>query len=76
MTAHQFQQRVPKVHDVRANVVGKQVFAAKILSPDTGMIDWRSYYSALRYEPVNLPCSVEAGLLARRLRISRRGAGR
>ncbi|MBE1496312.1 glutathione synthase/RimK-type ligase-like ATP-grasp enzyme [Amycolatopsis lexingtonensis] len=64
LTAHQFQQRVPKVRDVRATVVGGRVFAASILSPDAGPIDWRTNYSALRYEPVSLPSSVEAALLA------------
>lgn len=63
LTAHQFQQRVPKVRDVRATVVGKHVFAASILSPDRDMIDWRTNYSALLYEPVNLPGDVEASLL-------------
>jgi ATP-grasp ribosomal peptide maturase len=64
LTAHQFQERVPKVRDVRATVVGGRVFAASILSPDAGMIDWRTNYSALRYEPVDLPAEVEAALLA------------
>jgi ATP-grasp ribosomal peptide maturase len=64
LTAHQFQQRVPKVRDVRATVVGRQVFAASILSPDAGPIDWRTNYAALRYEPVSLPPQVEAALLA------------
>ncbi|WP_245805021.1 hypothetical protein [Amycolatopsis australiensis] len=52
LTAHQFQARVPKVRDVRATVVGSQVFAANILSPDGGAVDWRTNYAALRYEPV------------------------
>ncbi|MEV5719374.1 ATP-grasp ribosomal peptide maturase [Amycolatopsis mediterranei] len=63
LTAHQFQARVPKVRDVRATVVGSRVFAANVLSPDGGMIDWRTNYAALRYEPVNLPAEVEAPLL-------------
>ncbi|ADJ48514.1 RimK-like protein [Amycolatopsis mediterranei S699] len=64
LTAHQFQARVPKVRDVRATVVGGRVFAASIVSPDAGAIDWRTNYSALRYEPVSLPSEVEASLLA------------
>jgi ATP-grasp ribosomal peptide maturase len=65
LTAHQFQQRVPKVRDVRATVVGRRVFAANILADnDTGgLLDWRADYAALRYEPVSLPCSVESSLL-------------
>ena len=64
LTAHQFQERVPKVRDVRATVVGRRVFAANILAPDTGIIDWRTNYAGLRYEPVNLPGEVESALLA------------
>ena len=67
LTAHQFQARIPKVRDVRATVVGKQVFAATIVATDEAvgeLLDWRSDYAALRYEPVSLPPSVEASLLA------------
>jgi ATP-grasp ribosomal peptide maturase len=66
LTAHQFQQRVPKVRDVRATVVGKRVFAANILidgQTPGGLLDWRADYDALRYEPVRLPDSVESSLL-------------
>jgi ATP-grasp ribosomal peptide maturase len=66
LTAHQFQQRVPKVRDVRATVVGKQVFAANILvdGQTAGeLLDWRADYDALFYEPVSLPDSVEASLV-------------
>lgn len=67
LTAHQFQTRVPKVRDVRATVVGKQVFAANILANGEtagGLLDWRRDYAALRYEPTSLPPEVEASLLA------------
>lgn len=66
LTAHQFQQRIPKVRDVRATVVGTQVFAANILTDSetaSGRLDWRSDYAALRYEPVSLPADVQASLL-------------
>lgn len=66
LTANQFQQRVLKVRDVRATVVGKRVFAANILVDDervSGLLDWRADYNALRYEPVALPASVESSLL-------------
>lgn len=66
LTAHQFQERVPKVRDVRATVVGKRVFAANILVNDEtagNLLDWRADYKALAYEPVNLPESVESSLL-------------
>lgn len=66
LTAHQFQQRVPKVRDVRATVVGKNVFAANILvdGQTAGeLLDWRADYDALLYEPVKLPDGVESSLL-------------
>jgi ATP-grasp ribosomal peptide maturase len=65
LTAHQFQQRIPKVRDVRATVVGTQVLAANILTDsetDRGRLDWRSDYPALRYEPTTLPPEVETSL--------------
>jgi ATP-grasp ribosomal peptide maturase len=66
LTAHQFQECIPKVRDVRATVVGSRVFAASIMSNGEatgGLLDWRRDYSALHYEPVNLPSDVEASLL-------------
>lgn len=36
LTANQFQQRIPKVRDVRATVVGRRVFAANILADTAG----------------------------------------
>jgi glutathione synthase/RimK-type ligase-like ATP-grasp enzyme len=74
LTAHQFQQRVPKVRDVRATVVGKRVYAANILvdreaagvaagEAAGGLLDWRTDYDALRYEPARLPDEVESALL-------------
>lgn len=64
LTAHQFQQRIPKVRDVRATVVGRRVFAANILADtDGGLLDWRADYAALSYEPVSLPPNVESSLL-------------
>jgi ATP-grasp ribosomal peptide maturase len=66
LTAHQFQARIPKVRDVRATVVGKQVFAATIVATGEAaqeLLDWRSDYAALRYEPVSLPPKVQAPLL-------------
>lgn len=66
LTAHQFQQRIPKVRDVRATVVGTQVFAANIQTSGLAageLLDWRSDYTALNYEPVSLPPDVETALL-------------
>lgn len=64
LTAHQFQQRIPKTRDVRATVVGARVFAANILTDsEEGLLDWRADYNALCYEPVRLPDDVESSLL-------------
>ncbi|MEA5358752.1 ATP-grasp ribosomal peptide maturase [Amycolatopsis sp., V23-08] len=65
LTAHQFQERIPKVRDVRATVVGRRVFAANILVDDDAgeLLDWRADYQALRYEPVDLPEGVKSALL-------------
>ncbi|WP_250306369.1 ATP-grasp ribosomal peptide maturase [Streptomyces sp. A 4/2] len=54
--AHLFQAQVPKVADVRAVVVGTEVFCAQITSPP-GVVDWRAEYRNLRYKAV--PCSPE-----------------
>ncbi|MEU9458672.1 ATP-grasp ribosomal peptide maturase [Streptomyces sp. NPDC048312] len=53
-SAHLFQARVPKVADVRAVVVGERVFSARITGPP-GVVDWRSEYRNLAYEPVACP---------------------
>lgn len=65
LTAHQFQARVPKARDVRATVVGDQVFAVN-LRCDTpeGELDWRADYAAVRYEKTQMPTPVEAALVA------------
>lgn len=64
LTANQFQSRVPKARDVRATVVGDQVFAAT-LTCDTprGELDWRADYAAVRYSTTQLPAPVEAALV-------------
>jgi glutathione synthase/RimK-type ligase-like ATP-grasp enzyme len=39
---HLFQERVDKVSDIRATVVGDQIFACEIASQDQGeLLDWR-----------------------------------
>ncbi|MFP8963309.1 ATP-grasp ribosomal peptide maturase [Streptomyces nanhaiensis] len=53
-SAHLFQARVPKVADVRAVVVGEQVFSARITAPP-GVVDWKAEYRNLTYEPVACP---------------------
>lgn len=58
---HLFQAVVDKVADLRVLVVGRAVFAVRIVS---GMLDWRRDYSALTYAVVGLPGRMEKALLA------------
>ncbi|MEV5353112.1 ATP-grasp ribosomal peptide maturase [Streptomyces sp. NPDC052693] len=58
-TAHLFQQRVPKVADVRVTVIGGHVFCVRI---DSGLLDWRTDYSKLTYTPVEAPPGIRPAL--------------
>ncbi|MFD8806034.1 ATP-grasp ribosomal peptide maturase [Streptomyces sp. NPDC059597] len=58
-TAHLFQQRVPKTADIRVTVIGSQVFCVRI---DSGLLDWRTDYSLLRYTPVDPPAGIGQAL--------------
>lgn len=58
-TAHLFQQRVDKTADVRVTVIGRHVFCVRI---DSGVLDWRTDYSALTYTPVEPPPGLETAL--------------
>ncbi|MGW0731143.1 ATP-grasp ribosomal peptide maturase [Streptomyces sp. NPDC002851] len=60
-SAHLFQAQVPKVADVRAVVVGEQVFSARITAPP-GVVDWRAAYQSLTYEPVTCPDDIHEAL--------------
>ena len=60
--AHLFQERVPKVSDVRAVVIGDQVFCARITAPP-GVLDWRADYRHLTYAPVACPGDMRRALL-------------
>ncbi|MGW1815957.1 ATP-grasp ribosomal peptide maturase [Streptomyces sp. NPDC002125] len=61
-SAHLFQEWVPKVADVRAVVVGEQVFSARITAPP-GVVDWRAEYQSLTYEPVACPDGIRGSLV-------------
>lgn len=64
-TAHQFQRWVPKAFEARVIVVGGRVFAAAIHAGNAASyVDWRNDYHALRYESIDLPACVVAGVLA------------
>ncbi|MEU8621452.1 ATP-grasp ribosomal peptide maturase [Streptomyces sp. NPDC048623] len=58
---HLFQAVVDKAADLRVLIVGRQVFAVRITSD---LLDWRKDYSALSYDVVDLPGTVEKALLA------------
>jgi glutathione synthase/RimK-type ligase-like ATP-grasp enzyme len=55
-----YQVLVPKSHELRVTVMGRQVFAAKILSQQTvaGRLDWRRAYRELEMEPSELPAEI------------------
>lgn len=63
-TAHQFQDWVDgKRHEARVVVVGARMFPVLIhAGSPTARIDWRTDYSALRYELAELPGAVENGV--------------
>lgn len=62
-TAHLFQERVPKDFEVRLTVIGDRMFPVAIYAgSEAAKLDWRTDYSSLTYEPVDLPPSVEKGV--------------
>ncbi len=64
VSAHQFQRWIPKAYESRVIVVGDRLFAAGIHAGSAkSYIDWRNDYQALRYERVEPPASVAAGIL-------------
>jgi len=64
-TAHQFQRWVPKAFEARVIVVGERVFTAAIHAGSAASyVDWRNDYAALRYEQIEPPEPVTAGVLA------------
>jgi ATP-grasp ribosomal peptide maturase len=58
-TAHLFQERVPKVADVRVTVIGGEVFCVRI---DSDLLDWRTDYSRLTYTSVEAPPGIRPAL--------------
>ncbi len=63
-TAHQFQDWVHgKRHEARVVVVGERMFPVLIhAGSPASRIDWRTDYTALRYELTELPGAVEIGV--------------
>ncbi len=65
LTAHLFQEWIPKKYDMRLTVVGDQFFAAAIhANSDEAHVDWRSDYGALSYEPIDTPDNIRYSITA------------
>ncbi|MER5491385.1 ATP-grasp ribosomal peptide maturase [Streptomyces sp. NPDC002490] len=65
LTAHQFQQWVPKAYEVRLTAVGGQLFAAEIHAGSAaGRIDFRTDYDNNTYRPCQVPAPVAGGMAA------------
>jgi ATP-grasp ribosomal peptide maturase len=63
LTAHQFQQWIPKAYEVRVTAVEYRMFAAEIhAGSDAARIDFRTDYDHLTYRPCHVPETVAAGL--------------
>ncbi|WP_433247273.1 ATP-grasp ribosomal peptide maturase [Streptosporangium sp. CA-135522] len=64
VTAHLFQQEVRKAADARVTVIGRNVFASRISSPD-GALDWRSGdWEKLVHDPIDVPEPINRALHA------------
>lgn len=63
LTAHQVQQYIDKIMDVRVVVVGDRIFPVAIhpLS-EAARVDFRTDYRALRHEVIELPVAVTQGI--------------
>jgi glutathione synthase/RimK-type ligase-like ATP-grasp enzyme len=65
VTAHLFQELVPKALELRVVVIGRQVFAVEIFSQasERTKVDWRRFYPDLSYGVHQLPQEIEQKLL-------------
>lgn len=62
-TAHLFQQWQEKKYEARVIAVGDQLFAVAIhAGSDQAYVDWRADYDSLRYEVIDVPDHVRAGI--------------
>lgn len=62
-TTHLFQVRVPCAYAVRLTVVGQQMFAVRIDTPDgSSAVDWRSVHDHLMYTRIDVPDDVASGM--------------
>ncbi len=64
LTAHLFQEWVPKAHEVRLTVVDERFFAARLTAgSEAARVDWRSDYPALVYAVEEVPTRVRVAVL-------------
>jgi hypothetical protein len=64
-TAHLVQSRVPKAFDARVVVIGTDLFGFAIHADSpAARLDFRRDYAALRYDRIELPADVAAGITA------------
>lgn len=64
VTAHLFQDWLPKDHEVRLVAVDGELFPAAIhAGSERGRIDWRTDYASHRYRRTEVPADVERGVL-------------
>ncbi|MEV4095273.1 ATP-grasp ribosomal peptide maturase [Streptosporangium saharense] len=62
ITAHLFQREVRKTADARVTVIGRNVFASRITTPD-GALDWRSGdWEQLIHDPIDVPEPIKEAL--------------
>ncbi len=59
-----FQVRIPKAYEVRATLIGKEIFTVRIdsQSHQETSLDWRRSHDVLSYEKISLPDDVEKRL--------------
>ncbi|MGA8113480.1 MAG: ATP-grasp ribosomal peptide maturase [Actinocatenispora sp.] len=63
VTAHQFQEWVPKKYEIRLTVVDDQFFAARLTGRSSDAhIDWRSDYDNIEYAVADVPPPVRAAV--------------
>ncbi|SFQ27967.1 hypothetical protein SAMN05421854_11081 [Amycolatopsis rubida] len=64
LTAHLFQQFVwPKQFEARVTAVGDRLFPVAIhAGSEKAQVDWRTDYDSLRYEVIDIPDRVRAGI--------------
>lgn len=63
LTAHQFQEWIPKAYEVRLTVVAGRMFAAKIhTSSEAARIDIRTDYDSHTYELCEVPFGIASGV--------------